>query len=309
MSKIVTPEMWRERFSVKWPNYYSYEKSDIRKAKDKIEITCPKHGSFFQAPDTHMKSGCMECAIDQRALLHKDSNEEAIARAVSKHGDLYDYTRVDYINNNTPVIIGCKIHGFFSMTMGNHTAKLAQGCSKCGHERMALGQTKTHDQFIADAIRVNGNKVDYSKTVYVSDKQKVILTCPEHGDFMMCASNHLQGQCCRKCAKNGFQVGIPGFFYVLLGDKNTTKVGITNRAVKTRVKEINKSSQLNFKIDTVFEFAVGQTALDLEGNTLTYLRSKYKNPVEKFHGSTESFLDVDLAELLRFIVPQAVSPQ
>ena len=42
---------------------YDYSKSIYKSAKDEIEIICPKHGSFWQTPDSHIakNSGCPKC--------------------------------------------------------------------------------------------------------------------------------------------------------------------------------------------------------------------------------------------------------
>lgn len=58
----------------------------------------------------------------------------------------------------------------------------------------------TTEQFIAKAQEVHGNKYDYSKSVYKAAKQKVIITCPAHGDFLQTPDAHLrQAQGCPKC--------------------------------------------------------------------------------------------------------------
>jgi hypothetical protein len=35
--------------------------------------------------------------------------------------------------------------------------------------------------------------------VYSQNKSKVVITCPEHGDFLMKPNAHLSGQGCPKC--------------------------------------------------------------------------------------------------------------
>ena len=42
---------------------------------------------------------------------------------------------------------------------------------------------RTTEEFIELARQVHGDKYDYSKTVYVNKRSKVIITCPIHGDF------------------------------------------------------------------------------------------------------------------------------
>ncbi len=37
--------------------------------------------------------------------------------------------------------------------------------------------------FIEKAINIHGNNYDYSKVVYVKNSEKVIVTCPIHGEF------------------------------------------------------------------------------------------------------------------------------
>ena len=57
---------------------------------------------------------------------------------------------------------------------------------------------KTID-FIEKAIKIHGNKFDYSKVEYVNSKTKVCIICPKHGEFWQLPNNHLQGKGCLKC--------------------------------------------------------------------------------------------------------------
>jgi len=63
-----------------------------------------------------------------------------------------------------------------------------------------MGKRKTTDEFIADAIKKHGDKYDYTKVVYVKNKSKVIIICPEHKEFLQTPSDHLSGCGCPKCA-------------------------------------------------------------------------------------------------------------
>lgn len=54
--------------------------------------------------------------------------------------------------------------------------------------------------FIKRAREIQGDKYDYSKTVYINAKTKVCITCPIHGEFWVLPHSHLQGFKCRKCA-------------------------------------------------------------------------------------------------------------
>ena len=57
-------------------------------------------------------------------------------------------------------------------------------------------------EWITKARIVHGDKYDYNKVVYLGNKNKVIIICPEHGEFMQTPSHHTnRGQGCPKCGK------------------------------------------------------------------------------------------------------------
>jgi hypothetical protein len=47
-----------------------------------------------------------------------EQTTEFIDKSTKVHGDLYDYSNVEYINNHTKVVIICKKHGEFTQTPG-----------------------------------------------------------------------------------------------------------------------------------------------------------------------------------------------
>ena len=53
--------------------------------------------------------------------------------------------------------------------------------------------------FIEKSKLIHGDKYDYSKTNYISPKEKVCIICPKHGEFWQKPYNHLNGQGCSKC--------------------------------------------------------------------------------------------------------------
>lgn len=57
--------------------------------------------------------------------------EEFIRRARVVHGDRYDYSKANYVNNATKVTITCKRHGDFLQQPSQHM--LGHGCPICGH--------------------------------------------------------------------------------------------------------------------------------------------------------------------------------
>lgn len=57
----------------------------------------------------------------------------------------------------------------------------------------------TNEEFIAKSIKTHGNKYNYSKSFYTLAKEKVIIICPLHGDFIQQPYAHYSGQGCQKC--------------------------------------------------------------------------------------------------------------
>ena len=63
-----------------------------------------------------------------------------------------------------------------------------------------MGNRKTTCEFIAEAQKLHDDKYDYSKVEYNSNKGKVCIICPKHGEFWQRPDKHLRGQGCPVCA-------------------------------------------------------------------------------------------------------------
>ena len=59
-------------------------------------------------------------------------------------------------------------------------------------------------EFIAKSKKLHGDKYDYTKSIYINDSTKVIITCPFHGDYEQRVNGHLRGQGCMTCAIKTF---------------------------------------------------------------------------------------------------------
>ncbi|MCK9416597.1 hypothetical protein M0Q97_08080 [Candidatus Dojkabacteria bacterium] len=55
--------------------------------------------------------------------------------------------------------------------------------------------------FIRKANKKHDNKYDYSKSIYLSNKEKLIIICPIHGEFLQTPQAHLTGSGCPKCGR------------------------------------------------------------------------------------------------------------
>ena len=129
--------------------------------------------------------------------MAKFTTEDFINKARKIHGEKYDYSKVEYINSQTKVIIICPEHGEFEQTPSDHLS--GSGCQKCGKKYMDT------NYFIEKAQKIHGNKYSYLKTKYVSSYIPIIITCQKHGDFKQNPNGHLDGNGCPKCSNRNIK--------------------------------------------------------------------------------------------------------
>ena len=112
-------------------NKYDYSKVEYHDMHTKICIICPKHGEFLQLPYDHLQGkGCKKCGYENNCL----SNEQFIEKARKVHGDKYNYLKIIYKDNETPICIICLEHGEFWQTP--HTHLKGYGCNKCSESTL-----------------------------------------------------------------------------------------------------------------------------------------------------------------------------
>ena len=115
---------------------YDYAKVKYDGNKKPVVITCPTHGDFLQAPLCHLQGqGCPKCYYEKSAKIRAKGKEKFIEESIKVHGNKYDYSKVEYKNNKTPVCIICPKHGEFWMTPNKHISS-KQGCPKCSESHM-----------------------------------------------------------------------------------------------------------------------------------------------------------------------------
>lgn len=129
------------------------------------------------------------------------TTETFTIKAKAVHGDTYDYSKVDYVNCRTNVLIVCKVHGDFTQNPQNHLN--GKGCLKCGQESKKLKQSGTTEDFIKRSKEIHGNDTyNYSKVVYRNNTTKVKIICSNHGEFETFPPVHLKGIGCDECNQN-----------------------------------------------------------------------------------------------------------
>lgn len=206
MPRKLTREIFIEKARKIHGDKYDYSKVVYMNNSTPVIIICPKHGEFLQRPNAHLsRQGCSKCMIERHADLHRIGLERFIKKAREIHGNKYDYSKAVYIDNKKKIAIICPKHGEFFQRPDNHLH--GSGCPKCVCRKVKNKKVNikvkryklSREDFIRDAIKVHGYRYDYSKVVYVNNSTHVIITCPEHGDFLQLPAVHLSGSGCSKC--------------------------------------------------------------------------------------------------------------
>lgn len=173
---------------------YCYEKVTYKNNREKVCIICPEHGEFLKSPHKHIcGQGCPYCSKKK-----KPTTEEFVEMAIKVHGGKYTYEKAVYKNNKEKILITCPKHGDFLQVAKSHLNGC--GCPKCANDKKSEENKASLEYFIKKANTIHGGKYDYSKSEYVDSDTKILITCPEHGDFMQLPNNHLSGHGCPKCS-------------------------------------------------------------------------------------------------------------
>lgn len=192
MPPALTQEEFIERSNKAHNNKFDYSKAIYTLINKKVVIICPEHGEFEQYAHDHMNGvGCPDCAG-----VRRKTTEEFIRQAIMVHGYKYDYSKVNYINKNTKIIIICRIHGEFTQSPKVHLR--SNGCNLCSGKKK-----KDTEEFIKKAIKIHGSKYDYSLVDYECNSKKVKIRCHEHGIFEQTPKAHLRPSNCPDCIGRG----------------------------------------------------------------------------------------------------------
>lgn len=95
------------------------------------------------------------------------------------------------------ICITCPKHGEFWQSAYLHFN--GSDCPKCEDAVSGIKKRKNTEEFIERSKKVHGDKYDYSKTNYITAKEKVCIICPKHGEFWQSPWHHMKSNGCPKC--------------------------------------------------------------------------------------------------------------
>jgi ferredoxin-like protein FixX len=113
---------------------YDYSQTIYTRTYDPVNIICPSHGIFSVVAKEHTsvkhKRGCPECSRISYRNKRQKVLSDFIADATSIHGNIYDYSQVEYNTTFEKVSVICAKHGPFWVPPNAHVSGKT-GCPKC----------------------------------------------------------------------------------------------------------------------------------------------------------------------------------
>ncbi|HIG40336.1 MAG TPA: DUF723 domain-containing protein [Gammaproteobacteria bacterium] len=186
----VSWEQMTARFESIHQGKYDYSKANYNGLKKTVTIICAEHGPFKQLAESHASGhGCRACV----GLL-PPNRDEVLERFRKAHGNRYGYSKMVYLNTKAKVKIICPEHGDFEQSPSGHWG--GEGCPKCANKNL------TWEEALQRFKDVHGNRYRYSraKEMFRVLKDKLTITCPEHGVFEQIGSEHAAGRGCWQCS-------------------------------------------------------------------------------------------------------------
>ena len=189
-----TTEQFIKQAIIKKENAYDYSKVEYVNSKTSIIIFCKScNKEFKQTPGVHL-SGKGGCTCMLKKTRTAQIAKAFVAKAVNKHGSIYDYTKVVYVAKDIKVIITCNSCGQdFQQTPHAHLSKCR--CKWC----YAASRKMTQETFLQKVANLY-DKIDYSQVQYIDYTTHVQLRCTLHNCFYkQTPKKHIQQRGCPMC--------------------------------------------------------------------------------------------------------------
>lgn len=240
-----------------------------------------------------------------KTIINKEDYKQTIR---DKNPQLsFNKLEEEYKNTHSAITYVCSEHGeLHRKAMYLYEGR---GCSSCAlkNARRKATETKTFstEDFKKKSIELHGTKYDYSKSIYTTAMDKLIIICPHHGEFNQTAIDHMtNGHGCKKCgrissAKNSYLnstiTEFTTLYYIKCYGNGEVfyKIGVAKNGVLMRYSD---SHSMPYLYETLREIrGDAKTLLEIEQNIK--LSFDHYIPLKPFGGSatecTKKPIDLD----------------
>jgi very-short-patch-repair endonuclease len=131
---------------------------------------------------------------EKERKMKKLTQYEFISKSKEIHGNRFNYSKVEFKNVRSKIIIICPDHGEFLIRASNHT-HMKQGCDACAREKHKL--TELIPERLENLKKTHNNKYKYQDLSV--NKGFIKIICPSHGEFNQYLYFHEYGHGCPEC--------------------------------------------------------------------------------------------------------------
>lgn len=225
----LTQDQYIAKARAKWGDAYDYSESVYLAGLKPITIRCIKHNHYFTVQagnhiSTLLKSGgCPLCGQESLTEYRRKKHEEALRKAEQKkkvykprltHKERflkkaramypdYDFSRVEYKDRETYIVVVCPVHGEFkirprTLLIGEKGQK-HHGCWKCNNLIPPYEKELTLDTFKNRMHELYGDKYTFVWSDFNNKQSMIRFTCKEHGEQRRSVTGILDGKGCAYC--------------------------------------------------------------------------------------------------------------
>lgn len=199
--KPLTTEIFIERSRSIFGNKYDYSNTVYKHSLEKVEIVCPKHGSFFIKPSNHInnKQGCELCGrISTKSKIVRPLDSIISSLDKDKLEKYWVNSKISINSNRDVIKVKCSEHGEFETEVRNLIRSKFCGCKKC----KLKADKFNNETFFEKSKQIHGHKYIYDNVNYEKAHQEVEIICKKHGSFFIKPYIHLSGGgFCPSCTK------------------------------------------------------------------------------------------------------------
>ena len=200
--KEVREKSWlyfNEKIKKKYGNSLVIDKDSFTNIENTVKIFCEKHGwvevSVPSLLTSKRKTACTKCLKKGRKGISFEDFKKDI---IEKFGDIYDFSKTEFIDMKTKIKVG--INGKFFETI---PSKLLNASEPITHSKI-----ENYIDAINEIKRVHGDEYDTSlitEETYKGTHGRVPIICKKHGLVYIRVDILVNGGGCNKCRGSKLQ--------------------------------------------------------------------------------------------------------
>lgn len=165
-AKLLTQEEFELRVHKVHGNKYDLRNAIYQKGHTKVEVICPKHGSWRAAPSELFSGyGCPACGVEKTSASRRLTQEEFERRVVALFGDKVDCSASIYSGTHEKVTVRCTEHDAEFETSSDSLFAGHWGCPNC------RAGTSKGEESVAEYIESLGVKVERGRRDIIPPKE------------------------------------------------------------------------------------------------------------------------------------------